>query len=433
MVTREEIEEQKALLAAHRETLTIYLRRLARLGGIAQAPPEVIRGIEEAQKNISRIKSILRSWNISIEDHPNDTMDIFVDIQGDGKKPVFKSIRALVGFSVDLSHAMQRSLQFEDDQQLQKIEIFRHSLEYIANQVADRVRESQRSDTIREVDIFAYAHGLRNLHRNICNLFSLIQIADQILRNRDLDRITQQRTKEVEDRYHNLKTFGDAISSLIPILRPTVSQIETEIRQTEAPRIAARVMADAKDLVERQLGMTDELILPVEKVVPLWERSQDVLDNSREFLFGQPALGENLMTISTRFAAQIPFLPQETIPLLFIFSGGEEDNPQFERAVQELAQQKVIVISCFIQPDGVAREDMRTLFCQPRSSWSNFERQLFEIATEPHPEFQPYIVGHLFQNGWTIEPGARLFLRVFHPQILKEFIDAVLNPLNLRQ
>lgn len=78
MATQDEIEDQKALLETHRQTLTIYLRQLAKTG-TAHAPPGLMHGINEARENIRRIKAILRSWSVSIEDHPDDTSEVLAD------------------------------------------------------------------------------------------------------------------------------------------------------------------------------------------------------------------------------------------------------------------------------------------------------------------------------------------------------------------
>lgn len=71
MPTQEEIKHQQTLLSTHRRSLAHYLKQQATLGE-AFAPPAVTHGITEARESISRIKQILRSWNIPVEDHFDD-------------------------------------------------------------------------------------------------------------------------------------------------------------------------------------------------------------------------------------------------------------------------------------------------------------------------------------------------------------------------
>ncbi len=71
MPFQEDIEVQRELLAAHRRTLSIYLRQLAS-SGFVHAPPTVLNGIQEARGNIARIKTVLRDWGVEVEDLPDD-------------------------------------------------------------------------------------------------------------------------------------------------------------------------------------------------------------------------------------------------------------------------------------------------------------------------------------------------------------------------
>lgn len=71
MPDQEEVEGQFELLAAFRRTLSQYLRQQAQLGE-AYAPPPVLAGIYEARQNIRRVKGIMRSWGVNVDDHPND-------------------------------------------------------------------------------------------------------------------------------------------------------------------------------------------------------------------------------------------------------------------------------------------------------------------------------------------------------------------------
>src|SRR5215475_11600838 len=72
MPTQKEVAQQQQLLAQYRRNLSHYLFQLSQVG-IAYASPGVLNGIDEARSNISRIKSVLRSWGVYVEDHPDDT------------------------------------------------------------------------------------------------------------------------------------------------------------------------------------------------------------------------------------------------------------------------------------------------------------------------------------------------------------------------
>lgn len=72
-ISEDAVKGQLQLLAAHRETLNIYLQQQARTGS-AFSQPSTTNGITEAQRAIQRIKSTLRGWEIEVTDLPDDEM-----------------------------------------------------------------------------------------------------------------------------------------------------------------------------------------------------------------------------------------------------------------------------------------------------------------------------------------------------------------------
>ncbi|WP_172450796.1 VWA domain-containing protein [Candidatus Chloroploca asiatica] len=71
MPSQEDIEIQQERLQLYRRTLAHYLRQQAELGS-AYIPPGITNGILDARRNIHQIKNTLRSWNIILDDHPDD-------------------------------------------------------------------------------------------------------------------------------------------------------------------------------------------------------------------------------------------------------------------------------------------------------------------------------------------------------------------------
>lgn len=82
MPTEEEIFEQQKLLQAHRRTLSYYLKQQA-IQGTAYVTPGVVHGIDEARTAIQRIKAILKSWSVPVENHPDDWYSAAANITSD--------------------------------------------------------------------------------------------------------------------------------------------------------------------------------------------------------------------------------------------------------------------------------------------------------------------------------------------------------------
>src|SRR6266540_4333109 len=99
MATQAEIQEQQALLDAHRHTLSIYLRQRA-LQGQAFAPPSIENGINEARNNIRNIKKTLRSWAALVEDRPDDEEQSSTDALDDTGGRQGMSILSIIGLLI---------------------------------------------------------------------------------------------------------------------------------------------------------------------------------------------------------------------------------------------------------------------------------------------------------------------------------------------
>ncbi|KPV46997.1 hypothetical protein SE17_42835, partial [Kouleothrix aurantiaca] len=65
------INQQLALLAAHRRTLAHLLEQAIAYRGVVLAPPQTAAGIGEARAEIARIKVGLRDGGVLVEDEPN--------------------------------------------------------------------------------------------------------------------------------------------------------------------------------------------------------------------------------------------------------------------------------------------------------------------------------------------------------------------------
>lgn len=72
MANQQTIAEQLQLLSTHRRTLAILLGQVAAAGGTAYSMPAQLGGIQEARRQIQRIKHTLRNWGIASPDEPDD-------------------------------------------------------------------------------------------------------------------------------------------------------------------------------------------------------------------------------------------------------------------------------------------------------------------------------------------------------------------------
>jgi len=69
---QEIINQQEALLTAHRRTLAHLIEQAAQFGGEPFAPSQTANGIAEARAEIQRIKAVLREDGVTVEKEPGD-------------------------------------------------------------------------------------------------------------------------------------------------------------------------------------------------------------------------------------------------------------------------------------------------------------------------------------------------------------------------
>ncbi len=88
-------------------------------------------------------------------------------------------------------------------------------------------------------------------------------------------------------------------------------------------------------------------------------------------------------------------------------------------------------ISCLVTSQSI--EEGRSLFAKPPTkNWSEFERYLLWLSSEMKAEFKEDITKVLINNHWNVEEGSKLFIRVNHQDVLKEFVEATLSPFDLK-
>ncbi|GAB4200767.1 MAG: hypothetical protein OHK0022_22210 [Roseiflexaceae bacterium] len=72
MPTKQQIRDQLEQLKLHRGNVQIYRRQWISQGGEAFALPATQRGLAEAYEGIAYCKKILREWEVTVDDEPND-------------------------------------------------------------------------------------------------------------------------------------------------------------------------------------------------------------------------------------------------------------------------------------------------------------------------------------------------------------------------
>ena len=105
--------------------------------------------------------------------------------------------------------------------------------------------------------------------------------------------------------------------------------------------------------------------------------------------------------------------------------GGAKGPDIVRTTCDRLKQLGVTILSCYISNEDVTIP--RTLYAQAPVKWSPGARLMFECASmlPANSVFWP----HLHEHDWTAPPGARLFAQVNQSEVLTEFVETLLGPI----
>jgi hypothetical protein len=93
--------------------------------------------------------------------------------------------------------------------------------------------------------------------------------------------------------------------------------------------------------------------------------------------------------------------------------------------VNSLKASGITVISCFVTNSDIS--EPRTLFTAPQPQWDRGANLMFNMASSS--EENPSFAQLLLSIGWNVPDRSKLFVQINNSQILEEFINVVLGPL----
>lgn len=336
----------------------------------------------------------------------------------------FRDMNALVGLAIDLSGSMNQSIQNNSGGHINRLESFRQSLHKLTKDAQQSIRENKAQNIETSIDLFVYGFGLRTKDADVCDLLSLINIGQQVIKKDEIEELKRQFSQDMQNRYQGYEGTEDflrqrGLGNLVDVFKITV------IKPTTETKIRERIMLEVKARLEKHLQTASDLTMPIEEVVHLWENSGEVLSCSEQLIFGNTPMKKALMKVADRFKKELSIRDKDTVSTLFILSDGLPHDGDPLPIVQKLKSSGITVISCFITDQDIA--DPRVLYSKPEPYWDNGAKLMFEMAStmEDNSETARF----LLDKGWTIYPHSKLCVQLNHSIILEEFIRITLSPL----
>jgi len=145
-------------------------------------------------------------------------------------------------------------------------------------------------------------------------------------------------------------------------------------------------------------------------------------------MFGSTPMLEGLQTAGSRMADEIRASPYFGQPVLFLLSDGEPSDAaagEIVRAAEGIKDSGVLLVSCYVTDDDIA--EPRRLYGTAPASWPDGAKLMLECASPVPPEsaFSAY----LREYNWNVDRAGRLFTQINQSEVLSEFMNLVLSPL----
>jgi hypothetical protein len=143
-------------------------------------------------------------------------------------------------------------------------------------------------------------------------------------------------------------------------------------------------------------------------------------------------MAEAIDAVEARFKEELIAADYYDAPVLFLLSDGLP-NRGTERQVLEraaaLRERGMLIVSCYVSDHDSTRP--RHLYGHAPAEWPAGARLLFDCASEiPEPSaFGDYF----YENGWTMDSQARFFAQINRSDILSEFLNTVIGPVEQKK
>ena len=190
-----------------------------------------------------------------------------------------------------------------------------------------------------------------------------------------------------------------------------------------------RIMGDTSPQVQDLLkGIEQNSTIGIDQLFEHWEVYQSHVKELVSQMFGTTPMLEAFKLIQQRFIEEKEKAPYTNPPILFVLSDGDPTDGTPEEVLQvtqRLQENGVFIISCYITDRDII--DAKKLYGNSQVDWPEAAKLAFAYASLL-PEGSSF-EAHFHELGWQTEKNARMFAQVNQTEVMKEFLEVVLSPL----
>lgn len=184
-----------------------------------------------------------------------------------------------------------------------------------------------------------------------------------------------------------------------------------------------------RDLLEVPGGPSSTV--PLDLLTRDWSIYRSHVEGLALEMLGNTPMREGFELVRRRLRVEATAAPYFGQPIVFVLSDGEptDATPSEVREIAAAIKSSgTLVVSCYVTSDDITAP--RHLYAAPLPHWPPGAALMLECAS-PVPLGSPFS-SYLKEWNWTVEADGRLFTQVNQSDVLSEFMNLVLSPLENR-
>jgi hypothetical protein len=170
-----------------------------------------------------------------------------------------------------------------------------------------------------------------------------------------------------------------------------------------------------------------ESTIGISELATKWNYFKSHVEGQAFHMFGATPMLEGFQIVTRRFRDEQQ-RRKFAGPVLFILSDGEPTDATAEQVIavaHALKEDGVLIVSCFVTDRDITAT--RSLYGTPQPNWPAAATLMYEVSSRIPDDSAFYT--YLREHNWNMEPNAHLFSQVNQSQVLSEFLQMLVSPL----
>lgn len=175
-------------------------------------------------------------------------------------------------------------------------------------------------------------------------------------------------------------------------------------------------------------SFSDTSTVAIDDLAKNWQRYKEHVEGLAKQMFGDTPMQEGFKTVLFRFQEELSKNNYSDEPVLFILSDGDPTdsrNAEILKLSNDIKKLGVTIISCYVTDENIT--NTRTLYSEAEPNWPNGARLMIESSSvlPNNSSFSNY----LNEFHWEFSENPKLFSQINQSEVLSEFMQMILSPL----